>query len=57
VERCSSSFGVMSSSQRSATANASGWFNETRLHSELGDRTPPEVEAAHYGRLAQANAA
>jgi transposase InsO family protein len=47
----------MSSSQRSATANASGWFNETRLHSELGDRTPPEVEAAHYGRLAQANAA
>ena len=33
------------------------WFNEERLHGELDDDTPAEFEAAHYRRLAQANAA
>jgi putative transposase len=40
-----------------ATCGWVGWFNEDRLHSELDDATPAEVEAAHYGRLAQAEAA
>ena len=40
-----------------ATCGWVGWFNEERLHSELDDCTPAEVEAAHYRRLAQAEAA
>jgi len=40
-----------------ATCGWVGWFNEERLHSELGDATPTEVEAAHYGQIAPANAA
>ena len=40
-----------------ATCRWVGWFNEDRLHGELDDATPAEVEAAHYRRLAQANAA
>jgi putative transposase len=40
-----------------ATCRWVGWFNEDRLHSELGDCTPAEVETAHHGRLAQTNAA
>jgi transposase InsO family protein len=40
-----------------ATCGWVGWFNEERLHSELDDCTPAEVEAAHYRALAQANAA
>ena len=40
-----------------ATCGWVAWFNEQRLHSELDDATPAEVEAAHYRRLAQTNAA
>ncbi|CAN5191296.1 hypothetical protein BH20ACT3_BH20ACT3_00550 [soil metagenome] len=40
-----------------ATCGWVGWFNEDRLHGELDDCTPAEVEAAHYGRLGQAQAA
>ena len=40
-----------------ATCGWVGWFNEDRLHSELDDCTPAEVESAHYGRLAQTEAA
>jgi transposase InsO family protein len=34
-----------------ATCRWVGWFNEDRLHGELDDATPAEVEAAHYRRL------
>ena len=40
-----------------ATCGWVGWFNDERLHGELDDDTPAEFEAAHYRRLAQANAA
>jgi transposase InsO family protein len=41
-----------------ATSGWVRWFNEERLHSELDDATPAEVEAAaHYRHLGQANAA
>ena len=30
-----------------ATAGWVAWFNTVRLHSELGDRTPAEIEADH----------
>ena len=40
-----------------ATCGWVGWFNEDRLHGELGDLTPAELEAAHYVDLAQARAA
>jgi len=39
-----------------ATCAWVSWFNEERLHSELNDRTPAEVEA-DYGHKSQANAA
>jgi transposase InsO family protein len=39
-----------------ATCAWVSWFNEERLHSELGDRTPFEIEE-EYRRLAQASAA
>ncbi len=39
-----------------ATCGWVGWFND-RLHGELGDPTPAEVEAAYYGELCQARAA
>ena len=31
-----------------ATCGWVSWFNEERLHGELGDLTPAEIEAAHY---------
>ena len=40
-----------------ATCAWVSWFNDERLHSELSDRTPAEVESDHYARLAQASAA
>ena len=40
-----------------ATCAWVSWFNSERLHSELSDRTPAEVEADHYARLARASAA
>jgi putative transposase len=40
-----------------ATSKWVSWFNEERLHGELGDATPAEVEAAHYRDLDQARAA
>ena len=40
-----------------ATCGWVGWFNEERLHGELGDLTPAEVEAAYYGAPGQARAA
>lgn len=40
-----------------ATCRWVSWFNEDRLHSELGDLTPAEVEAAYYGDPSQARAA
>lgn len=40
-----------------ATSGWVRWFNEERLHGELDDATPAEVEATHYGRQDQANAA
>ncbi len=33
------------------------WFNEERLHSELGDRTPAEVEADYYALNSQPDVA
>ncbi len=39
-----------------ATSRWVHWFNSERLHSELGDRTPEEVEE-QYRRLAQTDAA
>ena len=40
-----------------ATCSWVSWFNEERLHTELSDRTPAEVEADHYARLARASVA
>ena len=40
-----------------ATAAWVCWFNEERLHSELQDRTPTEVEADYYASNSQAPAA
>lgn len=40
-----------------ATCRWVSWFNEERLHGELGDLTPAEIEAAHYVDLCQAQAA
>jgi putative transposase len=40
-----------------ATCAWVSWFNEDRLHSELGDRTPVEVEADYYASNSQADAA
>ncbi len=40
-----------------ATCAWVSWFNEERLHSELDDRSPAEVEADHYASHPQANAA
>lgn len=40
-----------------ATCRWVAWFNEERLHGELGDLTPAEVEAAYYGAPGQAQAA
>jgi len=39
-----------------ATCDWGSSFNEERLHSELNDRTPAEVEA-DYGQQSQPNAA
>ncbi len=39
-----------------ATCGWVSWFNEERLHSELGDRTPDEVEA-EYRHKSQPDAA
>jgi len=40
-----------------ATCGWVGWFNEQRLHGELNDRTPAEIEHDHYRRSRQAPAA
>jgi putative transposase len=40
-----------------ATCGWVSWFNEERLHGDLGDLTPLEVEQAYYRQLAQAPAA
>jgi putative transposase len=40
-----------------ATCGWVAWFNQDRLHSELGDLTPVEVEAAHYRDHPHAHAA
>lgn len=40
-----------------ATCRWVGWFNDERFHGELDDRTPAEVEDAHYRRLSQTPAA
>jgi len=40
-----------------ATCGWVGWFNDERLHGELSDLTPAEVEAAYYRVHPQANAA
>ncbi len=40
-----------------ATCAWVSWFNDERLHSELDDRSPAEVEADHYDRHPQASAA
>ena len=40
-----------------ATCGWVAWFNEDRIHGELDDRSPAEVEAAHYRSLGQAHAA
>ena len=40
-----------------ATCGWVSWFNDERLHGELDDHTPAEVEAAYYRDLAQATAA
>lgn len=40
-----------------ATCRWVSWFNDERLHSELGDLTPAEVEHAYYGAPRQAHAA
>ena len=40
-----------------ATCGWVQWFNEHRIHGELDDLSPAEVEAAHYRDLAQAEAA
>jgi len=40
-----------------ATCGWVSWFNDERLHGELDDHTPAEVEADYYRDLAQATAA
>ena len=40
-----------------ATCAWVAWFNEERLHSELDDLTPAEIEAAHYHHPDQADTA
>jgi transposase InsO family protein len=40
-----------------ATCGWVSWFNDERLHGELADHTPAEVEADYYRDLAQATAA
>jgi transposase InsO family protein len=40
-----------------ATARWVAWFNEARLHSELDDRTPAEVEDEYYAQRSQPEAA
>ena len=40
-----------------ATCGWVGWFNAERLHGELDDHTPTEIEAAYYRDLAHAHAA
>lgn len=40
-----------------ATCGWVAWFNHERLHSELGDTTPAEIEHAHYRHLDQATTA
>jgi len=40
-----------------ATARWVAWFNDERLHSELDDRTPAEVEADYYDHQSQPTAA
>lgn len=40
-----------------ATCAWVSWFNAERLHSELTDRTPAEVEEAYYAALAHVRAA
>jgi len=40
-----------------ATARWVAWFNDERLHSELDDQTPAEVEAEHYAHQSQPDAA
>jgi putative transposase len=40
-----------------ATCGWVEWFNEERIHGELDDLTPAEIEAAYYRALDQANAA
>jgi putative transposase len=40
-----------------ATARWVAWFNDERLHSELGDRTPAEIEAEYYAHQSQPDAA
>lgn len=37
-----------------ATARWVAWFGDERLHTELTDRTPAEVEAAYYAAESQA---
>lgn len=40
-----------------ATCGWVSWFNTERLHSELTDRTPAEVEEDYYAAVAPASAA
>lgn len=40
-----------------ATCGWVSWFNDERLHGELGDRSPAEVEAAYYRHQSQPDAA
>ena len=40
-----------------ATARWVAWFNDGRLHSELDDQTPAEVEAEYYAHQSQPDAA
>ena len=40
-----------------ATCAWVSWFNEERLHGELDDATPAEVEAEYYRAKSQASAA
>jgi transposase InsO family protein len=40
-----------------ATCKWVNWFNDERLHGELADQTPAEVEAAYYRHQSQPDAA
>jgi transposase InsO family protein len=40
-----------------ATCAWVSWFNEERIHGELGDRSPAQVEAAYYRHQSQPDAA